>query len=188
MLLSSSNTNKKEPQLLAAIKSRRAAAALFACVALAWLVFDIATKAYFNSGAFSVGQNIAGPFLGLFEFLLVHNTGAAWGMFGNATFGLGIFSVLMCVAIAALFAYLSKDISIPETVGIALVFAGGIGNAIDRFALGYVVDFINLSFMDFPVFNIADIGVTCGIVIFLLFFFLHGRDDEAASKEDDAYE
>ena len=170
---------------LKAMKGRRNAAALFACVAILWLLVDIATKAYFNSGQFFVGQFIAGPFLGLFEFVLVHNTGAAWGIFGDSTFALGVFSLLMCLAILAFFLYLSKDISWSETFGIALVFSGGLGNAIDRFNLNYVVDFINFSFMDFPVFNIADIGVTCGIVIFLVAFFMreHGGQKEGEPCE-----
>ena len=160
--------------------SRRTAAALFAGIALVWIVFDMLTKAYFNSGAFYVGQQIAGPFLGIFEFLLVHNTGAAWGIFGDSTFALGVFSVCMCVAILAFFVWLSKSVSSFEVVGLALVFAGGIGNAIDRFTLGYVVDFINVCFIQFPVFNIADIGVTCGVVIFLVSFLL----GERCSRED----
>ncbi len=165
---------------------RRNAAALFACVALMWLVFDMATKAFFNSGSYQLGQFIAGPFFGLFEFILVHNTGAAWEIFGDSTFALGVFSALMCGVILVFFIVLSKRVSWPEVVGIALVFSGGLGNTIDRFSLGYVVDFINFSFMDFPVFNIADIGVTCGIVIFLGGYFIReyagldvkGRNDE----------
>ena len=160
--------------------SRRTASALFAGIALVWIVFDVLTKAYFNSGAFYVGQQIAGPFLGIFEFLLVHNTGAAWGIFGDSTFALGVFSVCMCVAILAFFVWLSKSVSSFEVVGLALVFAGGIGNAIDRFTLGYVVDFINVCFIQFPVFNIADIGVTCGVIIFLVSFLL----GERCSRED----
>jgi len=56
---------------------------------------------------------------------------------------------------------------------IICVFAGGLGNVIDRVRLGFVVDMIDLSFMDFPVFNVADCFITCGsiaLVIHLLFF------------------
>ena len=53
-------------------------------------------------------------------------------------------------------------------VSLALVVAGGIGNCIDRLTTGYVVDFIRLTFIDFPVFNVADICVTCGVVLFLI--------------------
>ena len=96
----------------------------------------------------------------------------------------------MCIAIALFFLFLSKNISIPETIGMALVFAGGIGNAIDRFAQGYVVDFIHFVFIDFPVFNIADIGVTCGMVLFLVSFILrdvggNARGEKSGSCESD---
>ena len=87
---------------------------------------------------------------------LVHNTGGAWSMFSGATAALGVFSIVMCAALAAFAVHERARISWPELIGLGLVIGGGIGNAIDRFALGYVVDFIDLSFMDFPVFNIAD--------------------------------
>ena len=54
-----------------------------------------------------------------------------------------------------------------QLFSVAIVAAGGIGNAIDRFVTGYVVDFICFDFVNFPVFNIADIGVTCGILLLL---------------------
>ena len=68
-----------------------------------------------------------------------------------------------------------------------VVVAGGLGNAIDRFALGYVVDFIEPVFIDFPVFNVADIGVTCGFVLFFAGMLWSMRKDapakEVASEE-----
>ena len=76
---------------------RKRNAAIFVPLAALWLVIDIATKAYFNG--FSVGQVVAGPFLGLVQFRLVHNTGAAWGMFDESTFALGVMSVFVCVAL-----------------------------------------------------------------------------------------
>ena len=62
-----------------------------------------------------------------------------------------------------------------ETCALSLIAAGGIGNAIDRFVNGFVVDFIDLTFMDFPVFNIADIGVTCGFVLLVIGYLLATR-------------
>lgn len=145
---------------------RGRAALVFACLAAVWLAFDMATKNYFNS-SFAPGDVITDPLAGLFRFRLVHNTGAAWGMFGDSTFALGVMSIVVCAALLAYLAVASKDMNTGQIVGLALVFAGGVGNALDRFTLGYVVDFIDLAFIDFPVFNIADIGVTCGFVIFI---------------------
>ena len=78
-----------------------------------------------------------------------------------------------------------------QTIGLALIIGGGFGNAIDRFALGYVIDFIETTFIKFPIFNVADMGVTCGIVIFLCGFFVqssHPHTHEEASRIHDAQE
>ena len=160
--------------------SKKKAAALFAAIALVWLVFDRRTKMYFE-GAYELGQ--AGTNCGLFRFTLVHNTGAAWGMFGNSTFALGITSSIVCVLIAFAFAFWEKLAghapNILETLALALVFSGGLGNAIDRFSQLYVVDFIDFTFIDFPVFNIADIGVTCGFVLLVVGYLLATRKEGA---------
>lgn len=104
---------------------RKRNAAIFVPLAALWLVLDIATKAYFNG--FSVGQVVAGPFLGLVQFRLVHNTGAAWGMFDESTFALGVMSVLVCVALTVYLFTAGKRAGVMETVGIALIVAGGLG-------------------------------------------------------------
>lgn len=163
---------------------RRRNLLVFAFVAVIWLIFDIATKADFN--AFQVGQVIAGPFLGLFQFRLVHNTGAAWGMFNESTFALGVMSVVVCIALGAYLLVIAKRANLAEVVGIALIFAGGIGNALDRFTLGYVVDFIDTTFIDFPTFNIADIGVTCGFVLFFAGMLYSMRKEDGRARQADA--
>ncbi len=161
------------------MNSKRRIAA-FAAVALAWLAFDRVTKAYFE-GAYELGQ--AGANCGLFRFTLVHNTGAAWGMFGDSTFALGVTSTIVCVLIAVAFAFWEKLAghapTALETCSLALVFAGGLGNAIDRFVQAYVIDFIDFTFIDFPVFNIADIGVTCGFVLLVIGYLLATRKGAA---------
>ena len=107
---------------------------------MVWLLVDQATKAFCES--FGVGTVIAGPFFGVFDLALVHNTGAAWGMFGDMTLVLAVLSLVVCVA-AALYLFLFvPDSSALCAVGLSLVVAGGIGNAIDRFANMYVIDFI----------------------------------------------
>lgn len=143
---------------------RRRNLCVFAAVMLLWLAADIATKAVCNG--YGLGEVIAGPFLGLVQFRLAHNTGAAWGMFDDSTFALGVMSLLVCAALTAYLIATARRANLVEVVGIALVVAGGLGNALDRFTLGYVVDFIDTTFIEFPTFNVADIGVTCGFVLF----------------------
>ena len=154
------------PSASAGPSLRRRNACVFVPLVALWLAIDLATKAYFNG--FPVGTVVAGPFAGMLRFRLVHNTGAAWGMFDQSTLLLGAFSVVVCAALATYLFVAGRRASLPEAVGVALVVAGGLGNAIDRFTLGYVVDFIDPVFIDFPTFNVADIGVTCGFVIFFL--------------------
>ncbi len=162
--------------------TRKGTAATFALVAIAWLLFDIATKAYF--GTFEAGQVAGGPYLGLIQFRLAHNTGAAWGMFGGATFALGVMSLVVCAAMAVYLLAFARRPSACEVVGGALIVAGGIGNAIDRFTLGYVVDFIDTVFIEFPTFNVADIGVTCGFVLFFAgMLWSMRREDALAAAE-----
>ena len=57
--------------------------------------------------------------------------------------------------------------------------SGGLGNAIDRFSQLYVVDFIDFTFIDFPIFNVADIGVTCGFVLLVIGYLLVTRKEDA---------
>lgn len=154
---------------------KKTAVILFLVTAV-WFILDRLTKIYFDNGQFYLGQDITASILGIFHFTLVHNTGAAFGIFGNSTVVLGVISVVISIFLLALpfilMNYkgknkLSYTPTFMQLFSIGLVVAGGIGNAIDRFVTGYVVDFICFDFIDFPVFNIADIGVTCGVIILL---------------------
>lgn len=141
--------------------------AVFAGCVLFWFLFDRVTKVYLDS-SFSRGDVIVPDIFGLVRFDLVHNTGAAWGSFSDSTLMLAFVSVVICILILVLTWFESPHASLFEMLGLALVFAGGIGNMVDRFMYGYVVDFITPLFIDFPTFNIADIGVTCGVVMVLI--------------------
>ena len=142
-------------------------AVLFFALFAVWEVLDRVTKMHFDS-ALNIGQTVPGPLPGIFTCTLVHNTGGAWGMLSSATMFLGIFSLVLSILIAIYALRFNRGAALVETAALALVAAGGFGNAVDRFAMGYVVDFINLSFIEFPVFNIADIGVTVGMIIFFV--------------------
>jgi len=69
---------------------------------------------------------------GVVGFRLVHNFGAAWGSFSGMVIVLVIVSIVLCAIILAYMIYVSKEASVLETVGLALIFAGGLGNMIDR--------------------------------------------------------
>lgn len=140
--------------------------AMLLIVAATWIGLDQWSKSLFEGAI--VGEVYGSLFGGLIDLRLVHNTGAAWGIFAGNTSALGIFSVAVCVFLLGFFVFNARSINVVQSFGIALIIAGGVGNAIDRFTQGYVTDFLQVTFIDFPVFNVADIGVTCGVVILLI--------------------
>ena len=162
---------------------RKRNALVFGGVAIVWLLLDRFTKEWAEAAG-DPGTLIAAGVPGVFDFTLVHNTGAAWGMFGGSTLALGVFAVVFCVFLLVLAHIRANRASAFEMLGYALVLAGGLGNAIDRFANGYVVDFICVRFIDFPVFNVADIGVTCGFVFIIIFYLRAVRHEEDSAGED----
>ncbi len=135
-----------------------------------WCVCDHIVKAYME--AHTPSSALVPVIDGVVGFRLVHNFGAAWGSFSGMVIVLVIVSIVLCAIILAYMIYVSKEASVLETVGLALIFAGGLGNMIDRLVRGYVVDFIEPLFIDFPNFNIADAGITCGIICVLIAFLI----------------
>ena len=105
---------------------------------------------------------------GVFNLTFVKNYGAAFSSMQGMRW---LFVVLFVVLTALLIWEFSKK-RMPFTTFerwcIVAVYAGGLGNMIDRLRLGYVVDMINLEFMTFPVFNVADSFITCGCIVLLV--------------------
>jgi signal peptidase II len=101
---------------------------------------------------------------GAFHFTLVHNTGAAFGLFKNLVVYLAVAS--LCVLFLLWFS-LVKAHRTPQLASyrlpLSLVFAGALGNLIDRVLFGHVIDF--LDFRIWPVFNIADSAITIGAIL-----------------------
>ncbi len=89
------------------------------------------------------------------------NTGAAFSAFSDSTMMLSIMTLLLLVG-GVVFLLLGKVQGKFMNICAVLILAGGVGNLVDRFAQGYVVDYIKTLFIDFPVFNFADILVVVG--------------------------
>lgn len=151
---------------------------LFVGCALAWFIFDRVVKTIIDS-QYEKGDVFVDSVLGLFQFRLVHNTGAAWGSFENWTPIIAAISAVICIAILiAAFVYANRA-NVIEMISLALIFAGGLGNLFDRVTQGYVVDFISTTFINFPTFNIADIGVTCGMFVLLICVIIRTFKEDA---------
>ena len=112
---------------------------------------------------------------GLFHLTYVQNTGAAFSSFQGMQW---LFILVFAAFTVGIFWEFSKK-RLPFTTlarwCLVAVYAGGLGNMIDRLRLGYVVDMIALDFMDFPVFNVADCFVTCGCILLLVHLTFFNR-------------
>lgn len=118
------------------------------------------------------------------DLSLVYNTGAAFSMGEGKGLLFVLIAAVIAVACAAL-CYKEETVPLPLAATLGCVAGGGVGNAIDRLAAGKVTDFFATTFMDFAVFNVADIFITCGVVAALV---LWARWDRARSAEDPAGE
>ena len=113
----------------------------------------------------------------------VSNTGAAFSVgSGNALF----FVVLTAVVIAALVGFVvhEKNLPLPLIALLGGVAGGGIGNAIDRVLYGQVTDFFATTFVNFAVFNVADIFVTCGILIAFVYWIIWDKKQQQGSGNE----
>ena len=162
--------------------SRRTSLCIFAVIAVAAIVLDRLSKAW-AVAALPLGT-AQGPSLGLVRLTMVHNTGAAFSIGdGFPLFFVGVAAVI-CVAIAA-FMLLVREHRMLDVIAAGLVFGGAVGNAIDRVLHQYVVDFFEFTFFSFPVFNVADICITCGVALFMVYvvFFMDlGERGQDASE------
>lgn len=110
---------------------------------------------------------------GVVKLTYVQNTGAAFSAFQGMQWMFAL--IFLVFTLAVLYEYFKKPLPFTafERWCIAAIYAGGLGNMLDRLRLGYVVDMICTEFMDFPVFNVADCFITCGcagLMISLAFF------------------
>ena len=101
---------------------------------------------------------------GFLDFTYVRNTGAAFSSFEGMQWLFALIFLVFTLGIIYEYFYKRMPFTGFERWMIAAIYAGGLGNMIDRLRLGYVVDMIETQFMEFPVFNVADCFITCGCI------------------------
>lgn len=111
----------------------------------------------------------------------LENRGMAFGMMqGQKWLLVWVTAFVLLILIAAI---MMGKIRKPATLfTTAVIIGGGVGNLIDRVYRGYVIDYINVSLIDFPIFNFADICVTCGTIILLILLVIEMVEEEKAGK------
>ena len=120
---------------------------------------------------------------GFMQLTRVHNYGAAWSSFSGKTAMLIAVTAALMIAVA----YLLIRRIVRHPLGVAaavLILGGGVGNIIDRIVHGYVVDMFDLQFMDYPIFNLADIFVVMGVILGAVYYlWFYDKYDKRSGKE-----
>lgn len=127
------------------------------------------------------------PFIpGILEFRFTLNDGAAFSMLGGKQTFLILFTSL-ALLILTVYLVFRMPASRLEYAAWTLVLAGGIGNLIDRVANGAVVDFWNVLFMNFAIFNFADVLVTVGVCLLILYLLQVELRERRRKADGDGY-
>ena len=124
---------------------------------------------------------------GVLEFYYIRNKGAAFGIFQNKTFLLSLIALVTLAALIVFYLRLPDDRKyLPLRLVLIFIASGAAGNLYDRLLLHYVRDFIYFSLIDFPVFNVADIYVTCSVFIlaYLILFYYKEEDLQFGGHEN----
>ena len=159
---------------------------LYAIVAVLALILDQAVK-YWTTVNIVVDTGEAKLIPGLVHLANIHNTGAAFSFLEGARW----FFVILCIIFCLVVIYVLAKNIITHPVArwcAVLVMAGAIGNCIDRIVCGYVVDMFEFDFLifgkPFPVFNLADIYITVGVIVFCICILV---DKPKAAKKNVPY-
>ena len=110
------------------------------------------------------------------SFTYVQNTGAAFSSFRGMQWLFLVVFIVFTAGVVWEFSKKKMPFTTFERWCIAAIYAGGLGNMIDRLRLGYVVDMVKTEFMNFPVFNVADCFITCGCILLLVHLFFFNRE------------
>jgi signal peptidase II len=125
------------------------------------IIVDQLTKYLVVQNFGSVGDTLP-LWQNVFHFTYVINTGAAFSFFR------GQVDILRWISLIVSFILV---VFVLEQLGYGFILAGAVGNGIDRFLFGYVVDFFDFRLINFPVFNVADMAINIGVILLLMTSF-----------------
>ena len=125
---------------------------------------------------------------GFMDLTFVENRGVAFGMFSGQRWFILLLTGIIAVGLIWFYVTMPKKKEyFPLRVSLVMVLSGAIGNIIDRLFRGYVVDFFEFTFFEWPVFNVADIYVVVGVILLALMivFVVKDEDLELKKKKDE---
>ncbi|WDF81528.1 signal peptidase II [Lacticaseibacillus pabuli] len=147
---------------------------VYLLITIATLALDIIVKALVVANI-PVGASVT-VIPGVLSLTHLQNTGAAWSMFQGQQW---FFYIITVVALAAV-AFMWRDSKghVLYRLGLALMVSGALGNFIDRVHQQYVTDMFQLDFINFPIFNIADLCLTLGVIFVMIYIFFLDKSDK----------
>lgn len=142
-------------------------------IALLWFAVDQATKWWVLEYVMDPPQVI--PVTGFFNLVLSRNTGVSFGVLGSAP--PWMLTLLALAMVLGLIVWMMRSEDRLTSMALGLIVGGAIGNIVDRIRHGAVTDFLDFYIRDWhwPAFNIADVGIVCGVSLLLLESFIHAK-------------
>ncbi|AQP53126.1 signal peptidase II [Vagococcus penaei] len=108
----------------------------------------------------------------------IQNRGGAWSILEGRMWVLVLITLVALIIFPTLL-YKNRHSSKWLTIGLSLIIGGTLGNFIDRLRIGYVVDMFQVEFINFPIFNVADIALNIGVIcMFVYILFIEGKEDK----------
>ena len=147
---------------------------LYLIISLLVVVADQGLKLYIINN-YSVGE-VHQIIPGILSFDYLKNNGAAWNILPGQMWLFYVISII-AIGVCVYFLFNKKYTSKLFDTGIALVLGGIVGNFIDRLHLKYVVDMLQLDFVHFNIFNIADSAITIGVILIFVYLIFFDKDE-----------
>jgi len=144
------------------------------------IVADLLTKVYIYGAAKTADITII---KGVLKFVAEDNTGASFGMLKDSTTALAFFSAICTVALLTFLVYTINNRNKLFRSALILIIGGAAGNLYDRFALGYVRDFVYFELINYAVFNFADSALTIGSILFLIYVIFYYNETAGFSAK-----
>lgn len=167
---------KKVNDFTKGIKKSKITWFITAFLVIAAVLFDQWCK--FLAAAYLKGNEPVSLIDGVFELNYLENRGAAFGIMQDRQYFFVVCAAAICLVILYVYGRLPSDKKYtPLRACAILIWAGAVGNMIDRIRLNYVIDFFYFRLIDFPVFNVADCYVVIACVLFAVLVIFYYRDD-----------
>lgn len=151
------------------------------CIIISTIVFliDLISKLIIDNNLLLLEEKKIIP--NFFSITKVYNTGASWGILSNGRIVLSILGIVMMIVLIIYQKKFKKNSR--NLIAFSLTYGGILGNLLDRIRNGYVIDFFDFNFFGYryPVFNIADISIVCGIILILIAILKKEDENESNS-------